>query len=217
MKKLMFITACIFAFLYFFLAKLSDNKHSTISAPAVEEIAEEDTIVNDNHLTFKGVPIDGTLARFVKRMKKAGFSYDDEDSGTAILSGDFAGYKGCTVLVSTLDRKDLVSYITVRFPSQDTWGGISGNYYAIKKLLTQKYGKPSACTEKFQGYYIDDDNSKMHAVEFDQCKYSSTFTTDKGTIKLVISHADYNDCFVALRYSDKINSGIITNEALKDL
>ena len=43
------------------------------------------------HLTFKGVPIDGTLSEYVAKMKSAGFKYLGEQDGTAILQGDFAG------------------------------------------------------------------------------------------------------------------------------
>lgn len=48
---------------------------------------------NSEHLTFKGVPIDGTLSEYVAKMKSAGFKYLGEQDGTAILQGDFAGFK----------------------------------------------------------------------------------------------------------------------------
>ena len=46
------------------------------------------------HLKFKGVPIDGTLAAYVSKMKAAGFSDLGIKDGTAVLQGDFAGFKG---------------------------------------------------------------------------------------------------------------------------
>lgn len=220
MKKLIFIAACICAFMYIFILKhqssSTEENVETVETEVDEtQLEKEDTNVNGSHLTFKGVPIDGTLKNFVRRMEKAGFYHDGDKGGAAMLTGDFAGYKGCTVIVSTLDQKDLVSHITVWFPQRETWGDLSGDYFSLKKLLTQKYGTPSACTEKFQSSFVNDDSSKMHAVEFDRCRYSTTFKSSKGTIKLSIAH-NY-DCYVELRYFDKINSGIITNEALKDL
>ena len=198
MKKLIFIAACICAFMYIFILKhqssSTEENVETVETEVDEtQLEKEDTNVNGNHLTFKGVPIDGTLKNFVRRMEKAGFYHDGDKGGAAMLTGDFAGYKGCTVTVSTLDQKDLVSHITVWFPPRENWGDLSGDYFSLKKLLTQKYGTPSACTEKFQSSFVDSDSSKKHAVEFDRC------------------------CYVELRYFDKINSGIITNEALKDL
>lgn len=55
------------------------------------------------HLKFKGVPIDGTLAAYVSKMKAAGFSDLGIKDGTAVLQGDFAGFKGCIIGVSTLN------------------------------------------------------------------------------------------------------------------
>ena len=151
MKKLIFIAACICAFMYIFILKhqssSTEENVETVEAEVDEtQLEKEDTNVNGNHLTFKGVPIDGTLKNFVRRMEKAGFYHDGDKGGAAILTGDFAGYKGCTITVSTLDQKDLVSHITVWFPQRETWGDLSGDYFSLKKLLTQKYGTPSACT-----------------------------------------------------------------------
>ena len=60
----------------------------------------------NEHLSFKSVPIDGTLTEYVLKMKQNGFSHIETEDGTAILKGDFAGYKECTVRVSTLKQKD---------------------------------------------------------------------------------------------------------------
>lgn len=68
------------------------------------------------HLSFKGVPINGTLNEYVSKMKTAGFSYLGTQDGTAILQGDFAGFKSCTVGVSTLKAVNVVSTIGVIFP-----------------------------------------------------------------------------------------------------
>ena len=52
------------------------------------------------HLSFKGVPIDGTLNDYVQKMKQKGFTYLGTEDGIALLKGDFAAYKGCTVGVN---------------------------------------------------------------------------------------------------------------------
>ena len=53
------------------------------------------TWAQSEHLTFKGVPIDGTLTEFVTKMKTAGFTHLGTQDGMAALQGDFAGYKNC--------------------------------------------------------------------------------------------------------------------------
>lgn len=170
------------------------------------------------HLSFKGVPIDGTLNEYVQKMKQKGFDYLGAEDGIAILSGDFAAYKGCTIGVSTLKKKDLVSKITVIFPDCKTWTALSNNYYTLKEMLTEKYGEPADVIEKFQSYSEPrDDNGRMHEVKMDRCKYITTFETPKGSIQLYIGHNDMSSCYVLLSYFDKINGDVIRAEAIEDL
>ncbi len=173
---------------------------------------------NTDHLTFKGVPIDGTLDEYVSKMKKSGFSHLGTEDGTAMLNGDFAGYKNCHIGVSTLKQKDLVHKIAVIFPDKETWSTLSGNYFDLKKMLTEKYGKPSDVVEKFDGYsQPKDDNSKMYEVKFDRCKYYSIWETENGEIQLSIEHNSVTSCFVRLGYFDRINSEKIKAKAIDDL
>jgi len=170
------------------------------------------------HLTFKGVPIDGTLNEYITKMKQKGFTLAGRESGMAALEGDFAGYKNCTVVVATLEQKDLVSKISVLFPERDTWSGLADNYFSLKEMLTEKYGKPADCLEKFQSYSDPtDDNSRMHELEMDRCKYVTTFLTKKGDIQLYISHNSVTSCFVVLSYYDKANTDTIRAKAMEDL
>ncbi|WP_074405798.1 hypothetical protein [Aquimarina megaterium] len=178
----------------------------------------QDNADTTKHMTFKGVPIDGTLNEYVLKMKKSGFTHVGTKEGVAMLKGDFAAYKDCIVGVATLKQKDLVSKITVIFPESDTWSSLSYNYYNIKELLTEKYGEPSKIVEKFDVHSEpEDDNSKMYEVKFDNCKYYTTYETEKGSIQLSIDHESVISCFVRLSYFDKINSKIIREKAKGDL
>lgn len=173
---------------------------------------------SSKHLIFKGVPLDGTLDEYVSKLKKNGFKYLSTESGIAMLQGDFAGYKNCYVGVSTLQQTDLVHKISVLFPEKDTWSSLSGNYFDLKQMLTEKYGKPSDIVEKFDRYSEPrDDQTKMYEVKFDRCKYYSIWETDKGEIQLSIEHNSVTNCFVKLIYFDKINSATVKKQALDDL
>lgn len=170
------------------------------------------------HLTFKGVPIDGTLDGYVSKMKKSGFTHVGTEDGVAMLRGDFAGYKNCIVGVSTLKQKDLVSKVAVIFPAMETWSSLSSDYYLLKELLTEKYGEPAESVEEFDTRSQPrNDNHRMHEVEFDNCKYHTTYETEKGSIELSIGHDGVLSCFVTLVYRDKINGNILRAKALGDL
>lgn len=173
---------------------------------------------SSKHLTFKGVPLDGTLDQYVSKMKQAGFKHLGTENGIAMLKGEFAGYKDCHVGVSTLKQKDLVHKIVVLFPEKETWSTLSGNYFDLKQMLTEKYGAPSDVIEKFDSYSEPrDDGSKMYKVKFDQCKYYSSWETGKGEIRLSIDHESVTSCFIKLAYFDKINSATVKKQALDDL
>lgn len=178
----------------------------------------QDNADSNEHLTFKGVPIDGTLNEYVLKMEKSGFSLIDSKDGAAMLKGDFAAYKECIIGVATLEQKDLVSRIMVFFPKQNTWSSLSSNYYNLKELLTEKYGEPSETVEEFNSYSEPkDDNAKMHEVGLNNCIYYTIYELDNGSIKLSIENDGFSARYVILSYSDKINSEIIRKKALDDL
>ncbi len=171
-----------------------------------------------DHLTFKGVPIDGTLNEFVAKMKQAGFTLIGTEDGIAMLEGEFAGFKGCKLGVVTFKPKNFVSKVAVMFPDRDTWSSLSSDYFSLKEMLTVKYGEPAKESEKFDTSSTPrDDEDKMYAVKFDNCKYHSLFETDKGIIALSIEHQSVISCYNLLEYYDKINGDIIEEKALEDL
>jgi len=170
------------------------------------------------HMTFKGVPIDGTLNEYVSKMKQSGFTLIGTEDGVAMLKGDFAAYKDCIIGVATLKGKDLVSKITVIFPNRETWATLASNYFNLKELLTEKYGEPSEVVEKFNtSYEPDDDNSKMHEVGMNNCKYYTTFELENGSIQLSIGNDSFTSSFVMLSYYDKTNSDKVRQKAIDDL
>lgn len=170
------------------------------------------------HLSFKGVPLDGTLDQYVIKMKSAGFTHKGTADGIAMLEGDFAGYKQCVVVVSTLKQKNLVHKIGVFFPAKETWSTLSGNYFNLKELLTEKYGKPSTEVEKFETRVEPrDDMDRMYHTKLNRCKYYCTWQTDKGEIQLSIDQNITSGCFVKLEYLDKMNGASVRKQAIDDL
>ena len=169
------------------------------------------------HLTFKGVPIDGTLNEFIMKMEKSGFTHLGTEDGIAMLQGEFAAYKSCTVFVVSLKQKDLVGKVSVAFPESDTWSSLSHDYFSLKEMLTEKYGEPSEVVEKFDRGEPDDDNSRMYELNMERCKYHTNFETDKGDIQLSIENVEVSSGCVILQYYDKINGDIIRAKAINDL
>lgn len=169
------------------------------------------------HLSFKGVPIDGALDHYVKEMRQKGFTLVNTEKGCATLRGDFAGIKGCEVVVSTLDAVDLVSNIGVIFPVQITWARLEGDYLSLKRDLTTKYGQPTECVERFDNLYIDDDNNRLYSLKLDRCHYYSVWSTELGDIELSLQRDELLNCYVFLKYYDRANDSVIHDVILEDL
>jgi len=186
----------------------------TLMCAAVMLPAQE----NNEHLTFKGIPIDGTLKEFTAKLKQKGFTHISSEEGAAMFNGDFAGYKNCTAVVISSKERDLVCKVGVVFSSCDKWSELESNYMSLKRMLTEKYGEPSECVEKFQSPFPPkDDNQKMHSLRLDMCKYYSVFETERGNIELQLSHQSITKCFVTLSYYDGINQKAILSDAMDDL
>ncbi|NIJ45130.1 hypothetical protein FHR24_001569 [Wenyingzhuangia heitensis] len=181
----------------------------------------QNELTSQEHMKFKGIPIDGTLKDFVLKLEKKGFTYEKTEEGIAWFGGEFASYNNCIIAVVSLKQKDLVCKTIVLFPDKDTWSSLSNNYFFLKELLTEKYGEPSKVVEKFDSsIQPSDDEDRMRKVKSYNCKYYTNYITDKGKIQLTIYHSEkdlYSSCFVRLSYYDKINGEIIRQKALNDL
>lgn len=198
----------------------ADNDATADSLAVAGEANDLDDASAGNHLEFKGVPIDGTLSKFMGRMESKGFEVEKSKDGKATLKGDFAGFKDCLLTVSTQDGQDIVANIAVRFPDQDQWTYLLDDYNNLKDLLTEKYGNPTSCTEKFDTEFYEgklDDHDKIRKIWYDNCKYVTTFATAKGTVTLRLDHESILHTFVLLTYADKENSAAVRAKALEDL
>lgn len=170
------------------------------------------------HLTFKGVPIDGTIKEYTNTMIKAGFHYKGTNNGVSMLTGDFAGYKDCMIHVATLSNCDVVSHIAVLFPDRDTWSSLLNDYEKLKAMLTTKYGTPKHCSERFTGYVGSSDNLKLLALDSGEYEWYTVFSTEFGDIELSLEKgSSYSTGAVCLSYFDKINSEKVFNSAMDDL
>ena len=171
----------------------------------------------NEHLKFKGIPIDGTLKDFTTKLIAKGYVLTSVDDNITSLKGSFAGYNDCSILVYGLDNTDLVYTVAVMFPYYKSWPLLEGNYNNIKSMLTTKYGEPVLCHEEFQRSTPPrDDMSKYNELMLGRCDYSATFKTDNGLIILKLCNEDLK-CYVLLGYLDDINSSLGKAAAIDDL
>lgn len=168
------------------------------------------------HLKFKGIPLDGSLTEFVNKLKAKGFTYNGTKDGTAVLTGDFAGYKNCAIAVVTYQGTGKVSKVACCFPERETWANAYSDYSTLKEFLTEKYGSPKSI-EEFQHDYVNSDASKRHAILQGEGTYESMFSAEGGNINLSIEKADAITLMVVLQYFDDETTSKLRQQIIDDL
>lgn len=173
-------------------------------------------VAQSDHMSFKGIPMEGRVIDFVNKLKTRG--YQVVTSGVDFyLTGDFAGYRNCTLMLDGTDA-DFVSRITVRFPPQYDWTGLLNDYNTIKKHLLEKYKAATSSDEYFDCTYSTPptDRARFYEVQLGHCQYRTVFKGKKGEIVLSITHRDQS-CFVALSYTDFANQALYHKKVIGDL
>ena len=171
-----------------------------------------------DHMTFKGIPISGSLMEFAQKLSQKGFTVVQTNDANVVLVGDFAGYKDCQILLLATKETKTIYTIGVLLPSSTSWSLLETNYNALKAMLTQKYGSPKNVVEKFQGISSGASNDiKMHYLKTDQCTYSSTFETSNGKITISLLYLTGEGAHASVTYVDRINNEIAFKRSLDDL
>ncbi len=147
-------------------------------SPSTPATIPPTTSTTSTPLSFKGIPITGSLSAFGNELVRAGFT----NSGNGVYTGDFAGYSRCKV---TPSGNNPVREVRVDFPVISDWDTLEKAYDSLQASLTQKYGiEPKTSTDNNLAIYnlpngtitLDadvKDKSSWHVI----LKYSNQSTT----------------------------------------
>lgn len=172
-------------------------------------------LMAQEHLSFKGIPIEGSMSSFCQKLKEKGFIPIDRDNNLTLFSGDFTGRKATVGVIATEDEKDVFA-IAVFFEPSGEWKTLVDTYDYYKDLYTQKYGKPSISRENnpSRGGNI----SLMYELFQGKVTYASAWKATGGTIELSIEKVDsYSSGMVVIRYRDAQNIETKIKKDLEDI
>lgn len=169
------------------------------------------------HFTFKGIPINGTLESFTKKLIDVGCKIEEVSDEGTLLIGSFAGINNSEILVNIIPGKNIVYSVCVIFPSETKWEQLEYDYFSLKDNLIKKYGTPVSCIEEFEELYGNSDNDKLFALEMGRCAFETLFETDKGRIRLHIASSSLAGNHVLLNYFDKDNCSLYSKYSYDDL
>ena len=85
----------------------------TVLLAAINVLAQE-------HLSFKGVPIEGSMTEFCQKLKAKGFTSIGRENNITLFSGDFTGRKATVGVTATDDGKNVFA-VVVLFDSSGEW------------------------------------------------------------------------------------------------
>ncbi|MGM9864888.1 MAG: hypothetical protein ACI30P_01245 [Muribaculaceae bacterium] len=169
-----------------------------------------------DHLSFKGIPIEGTTTVFCQKLKDKGFTYIGRDGNVISLKGEFAG-RQATIGVCGSDTGDNVYLVLVFFDTSDEWNTLVNTYDHYKKLYTSKYGEPILSQEKNPA--ISDYNTdKMFELHQGTVKYMSLWSLPGGDIRLSIDKSSgHFEGRVTIGYVDSQNKKAEEQNVLDDI
>lgn len=155
------------------------------------------------HLSFKGIPIEGSISTFCQKLEAKGFAQLGSESNIRLFKGDFTG-RTATVGVAATDNGQDVFTVAVFFDKSNSWNTLVNTYDHYKDLYIEKYGQPTSCVENNPSYR-DSNTSLMFELTQGRVTYGCIFEAPGGLIQLSIEQAGYSDGQVMIKYQDSQN------------
>ena len=157
---------------------VGSNKGQTTTTTTPSTTTNTTTYSSSNPLSFKGIPMTGSLSSSGNELVKAGF----RSAGNGTYTGDFAGYSGCKI---TPSGSNPVREVRVDFPVISNWEALEKAYDSLQASLTEKYGiQPQTAT-----------NSNV-----------ATYDLPNGTITLDADVSNQANWHVILKYTNPLSA-----------
>ena len=174
------------------------------------------SLMAQEHLSFKGIPIEGSMTAFCQKLKATGFTSIGSENNLTLFTGDFTGRNATVGVTATDDGKDVFAVVVLFDPSGE-WNALINTYDYYKDLYTRKYGKPSISKEKNPA--LSDSNTALMAeVHQGTVVYGSAWEVTGGDIQLSIEKSSgvYKG-MVMIRYRDSQNVEAKIQNDLNDI
>lgn len=174
------------------------------------------SVYAQEHLTFKGIPIEGSMSSFCQKLQSKGFIKLASNNNITLFSGDFTGQQA-TIGVSSTDDGKNVCHVGVLFNSIDDWSTLVKTYTYYKELYIKKYGNPTL-NEEYNPSLSDNNRSLMYELINGTATYTSAWEVVGGTIELSIIKSDpYGTGAVIISYRDAMNAETKIQNDLSDI
>lgn len=173
-------------------------------------------IMAEEHLKFKGIPIEGSMAEFCQKIKTKGFTAIGQKENLALFTGDFTGRKATVGVTATDDGKNVFA-VVVFFDTEKEWNTLVNTYEYYKDLYTRKYGKPSVSNENNPAN-SDSNIALMGELYSGTVTWGSEWKVTGGDIQVSIEKSSgFYEGWVIIRYRDSQNVEAKIQKDLDDI
>lgn len=173
-------------------------------------------IMAQEHLSFKGIPIEGSMTEFCQKLKAKGFISIGRENNITMFSGDFTGRKATVGVTATDDGKNVFAVVVLFEPSGE-WNTLVNTYNYYKDLYTRKYGEPTISKENNPAR-SDSNTALMAEVHEGTVVYGCAWEVTGGDIQLSIEKTSgFYEGMVMIRYRDSQNVETKIQKDLEDI
>ena len=166
------------------------------------------TMLGEEHLMFRSLPIDGDLKTAVKTVKKWGFM-GMKIKNVAALMGKLDNEDVILTLMATPESHTLFS-VTIIYEGAKQWDDSWAEYQNINASVAAQYGEPSEIISQWESPYSID-NNPMQAFKEDKVTYSSMYTAQGGKVVVNMVYIEEKICTI-VAYIDEQNAALYKAE-----
>lgn len=161
------------------------------------------SVMAQKHLTFKGIPIEGSMTEFCQKLTSKGFVSLGREDNVSLFAGNFTGRKSTVGIISSDNGKDVYG-VMVFFDSCSEWNTLVDTYGYYKNLYTRKYGEPAISREEINS---DSDDNTILMIGLSEGKnvYASLWKVEGGEIEIDIKKGGVAEGRVVICYRDAQN------------
>ncbi len=170
----------------------------------------------EQYLSFHGISIHGSLARFTVQLLDDGFVAKGSHEGSVMFSGKSTG-REVNVVVYTSASGDMVNGLDVIYKAGNSWETMEALYRELKEGLIHKYGDPTKVSEYWNEEDYEDEYSAMISGEL---IWKSVFEIKQGRITEHLYKDSFWGNVVVIRYENYDKNAKTNNKSksyLKDL
>ena len=161
-------------------------------------------LIAQEHLAFKGIPIEGSMTEFCQKLNAKGFASIGTENNMSLFAGGFTGHNVTVGVTATDDGKNVFGVFVLFDPSGE-WNTLVNTYDYYKDLYTRKYGRAIMSKEENPSY-SDSNIALMAEVHKGRVVYKSVWKVEGGDIQLSIEKSSgVYEGMVMILYRDSQN------------